>query len=163
VTRGTRVRSDVDLEQVEAGLHRLEAAANKRVRMALQMGAELIVNHAKRNHEYRDRTGRLTQSIRAEQVEGTLAEGFVVGLSAGGLRVEYAGHIEFGTRPHVIRARKAKALRFTVGGQDVFRRQVRHPGTRAYRFMQNAVDAKTKQVEQLIEDGMDLAAEEAGF
>lgn len=35
---------------------------------------------------------------------------------------------EFGTRPHVIRPRRRKALRFVVGGQTVFARKVNHPG-----------------------------------
>lgn len=33
-----------------------------------------------------------------------------------------------GTRPHVIRPRRARALRFTSGGTVVFARRVNHPG-----------------------------------
>lgn len=53
--------------------------------------------------------------------------------------VEYAEFVNDGTRPHVIRPRTAKALRFTVGGRVVYARVVRHPGTRGTRFLDRAL------------------------
>lgn len=47
--------------------------------------------------------------------------------------------IEKGTRPHVIRPRRAKVLAFVVDGRRVFSRLVHHPGTKAYRIMERAV------------------------
>ncbi|MFC9604538.1 hypothetical protein ACFTTN_13900 [Streptomyces niveus] len=44
-----------------------------------------------------------------------------------------------GTRPHIIRPRRAKALRFQVGGRVVFAAYVRHPGTRPNDFMGRAL------------------------
>lgn len=44
-----------------------------------------------------------------------------------------------GTRPHLIRPRRAKALRFEVGGDVVFSKLVRHPGTRPNPFLQRAL------------------------
>lgn len=41
-----------------------------------------------------------------------------------------ANYMEEGTQPHIIRPRRAKALRFHVGGRVVFAKMVRHPGTR---------------------------------
>ena len=43
--------------------------------------------------------------------------------------------LDQGSRPHVIRARRRKALRFTVNGKVVFRRSVMHPGTRGSGFL----------------------------
>lgn len=40
-----------------------------------------------------------------------------------------------GTRPHLIRPRRRKALRFDVGGETVFSKLVRHPGTDAHNFL----------------------------
>ncbi|MGW4825484.1 hypothetical protein ACWEP4_43080 [Streptomyces sp. NPDC004227] len=44
-----------------------------------------------------------------------------------------------GTRPHLIKPRRAKALRFEVGGQVVFSAYARHPGTRPNPFLQRAL------------------------
>lgn len=45
-----------------------------------------------------------------------------------------------GTRPHLIRPRRAAALRFEVdGGQVVYTKLVRHPGTRANPWLQRAL------------------------
>lgn len=46
-----------------------------------------------------------------------------------------------GTRPHVIRARRAKFLRFEVGGKIVYTKSVNHPGYRpSSDFVEDAVD-----------------------
>jgi len=44
-------------------------------------------------------------------------------------RAKYAAAVHDGSKPHIIRARKKKALRFEVNGKVIFRRSVRHPGT----------------------------------
>lgn len=56
-----------------------------------------------------------------------------------GSDLEYAGFVNDGTRPHVIRPRRAKALRFTVGGRVVFAKVVNHPGQRAQPFLDRAL------------------------
>lgn len=44
-----------------------------------------------------------------------------------------------GTRPHVIRPRRKKALRFTVGGRTVYAKRVQHPGNRPNNFLLEAL------------------------
>lgn len=44
-----------------------------------------------------------------------------------------------GSAPHIIAARRAKALRFEMNGAVVFRRSVRHPGTRGTKFLTRAL------------------------
>lgn len=46
-----------------------------------------------------------------------------------------------GTRPHVIRPVRARALRFEMGGRTVYARVVMHPGTQPNRFLQEALRA----------------------
>ncbi|MFI9026299.1 hypothetical protein [Streptomyces sp. NPDC053560] len=46
-----------------------------------------------------------------------------------------------GTRPHIIRPRRKKALRFDVGGQTVFAKVVHHPGTKPNNFLGRALRA----------------------
>ena len=58
----------------------------------------------------------------------------------------YAGFVEFGTKPHEIRAKPGKSLAFTMNGQQVFARVVHHPGTRAQPFVEDSFDAWAKSV-----------------
>ncbi|MFD6936263.1 hypothetical protein ACFWAP_08940 [Streptomyces goshikiensis] len=44
-----------------------------------------------------------------------------------------------GTRPHIIRPRRAKALRFEIRGREIFAAYVRHPGTRPNDFLGRAL------------------------
>lgn len=50
-------------------------------------------------------------------------------------------YVVHGTRPHVIRPVRARALRFTVGGRVVYATIVRHPGTRPNDFLTQALRA----------------------
>ncbi|MEU7323429.1 hypothetical protein ABZ682_23185 [Streptomyces griseoviridis] len=44
-----------------------------------------------------------------------------------------------GTRPHIIRPRRARVLRFEVDGRVVYSAIARHPGTRANNFLGRAL------------------------
>lgn len=46
-----------------------------------------------------------------------------------------------GTRPHVIRPVRARALRFTVGSQTVYAKVVHHPGSKPNNFLKEALRA----------------------
>lgn len=41
------------------------------------------------------------------------------------------GYVDEGTKPHIIRPKRAKILHFSVGGAEVFTSIVHHPGTKA--------------------------------
>lgn len=80
-------------------------------------------------------TGRLRASIRIEaRRTATLRSKFTIGSD-----VEYAAFVNDGTRPHIIRPRRAQALRFRIGGRIVYAKVVHHPGTRARPFLDKAL------------------------
>jgi hypothetical protein len=55
-------------------------------------------------------------------------------------RAPQAAMLEEGTRPHIIRPRRAKALRFlNRAGDVIFAKMVRHPGTRARPWLGPAI------------------------
>lgn len=81
------------------------------------------------------RTGRLRSSIRADPPRIFSLRGSVT----VGSDLEYAAFVNDGTKPHIIRPRRAKVLRFNVGGQTVFARVVNHPGTKARPFLDRAL------------------------
>lgn len=91
----------------------------------VQMGARFRV---------RVRTGKLISTIRKNP--GITARTQYVDVLAGGRGAAYVMIEHDGSRPHIIRARRRKALRIPVsGGGVIFRRQVRHPGTTGTYFL----------------------------
>ena len=59
---------------------------------------------------------------------------------------DYSADLEYGTKPHVIEPKTAKALHFKSDGQDVFAKKVNHPGTKPNPVMRNAAHKVQKQV-----------------
>jgi hypothetical protein len=82
-------------------------------------------------------TGRLRSSITHELVKS----GGGVMLARIGTNVSYARDVHEGTRPHVIRPRSARVLRFPAGGRIVYTAYVNHPGTRGRPFLRDALPA----------------------
>ncbi|RLI09368.1 hypothetical protein DRO32_00780, partial [Candidatus Bathyarchaeota archaeon] len=78
------------------------------------------------------RSGALARSVGSE-VRGSRA--------LVGVRARYAPFLEWGTRPHEIRPRSARALRFPMGGRLVFARRVLHPGIKPRFFVLSALEA----------------------
>lgn len=67
-------------------------------------------------------------------------------------KAKHAGYLEFGTRPHVIYASRAKALRFFVKGKAVFAKYVFHPGTRAYNVLSAATSKAIPKWLKILKD-----------
>lgn len=78
------------------------------------------------------RTGRMRQSIEIK----VMNEGVRIGPTT-----DYAAYVEYGTKPHEIRPKNKKALRFRMGNTLVFAKKVNHPGTKAQPFVRPAFDA----------------------
>lgn len=96
-------------------------------------------------------TGNLRSSIGSRFKNGGLT-GIVEATAA------HAAFVEFNTRPHVIRAKRAKFLRFKKGGTYHFRKSVQHPGTTAQPFMRPALDAERPHFIQEITNAATRAA-----
>jgi hypothetical protein len=63
-----------------------------------------------------------------------------------------AAYVTYGTRPHTITARNARALHWTSAGGEFFARSVQHPGTKANPFMEEALVASEGAVRTLVDD-----------
>jgi HK97 gp10 family phage protein len=79
-------------------------------------------------------TGRLRASIKIQRKLTFRGPTYTVYTN-----VKYAPYVEQGTRPHVIRPKTKKALKFKMGGRTVFATVVNHPGTRPQPFLGRAV------------------------
>lgn len=81
------------------------------------------------------RTGHLGQSIREDPQAWPGPLHVSGGVTA---HADYAAAVHQGSRPHVIRAKRAKALSFFWHGQQVFFKSVNHPGAKGRPFLLNA-------------------------
>jgi phage gpG-like protein len=128
------IQVSVDLSQVEnapAWFSRMPESLRRHLRPAiidLTRNLALRVRANLTGLMLRIVTGQLIGSIRQELIEDPTTIGGRVYTKG----VPYARILHFGgqTRPHVITARRARALRFQFNGATVFFRQVNHPGSR---------------------------------
>ena len=81
------------------------------------------------------RTGHLGRSIREDPQTWPSPLHVSGGVTA---HADYAAAVHQVSRPHVIRARRAKALSFFWHGQRVFFKSVNHPGSKGRPFLLNA-------------------------
>ena len=123
----------------------------REIRDAQQFG----LDHQRAHATFKTRTGKLQSGTRTRQQK--LGRRRVVTFSNA---VRYAHPIDLGARPHVIRARRARALRFFWPrvGRVVSFRSVNHPGNRAYRWLWRATRASGRIFEQGMSVGMQQIA-----
>jgi HK97 gp10 family phage protein len=143
-------------------LAQLPAKIEKNImRAALRAGANEFKAEAKANVPVDD--GDLRDSIRVS----TRSKGGTVyaSVKAGNKKAWYWHFVEFGTQPHIIKAKKAGSLQF--GG--TFAKSVMHPGAKPKPFMRPALDAKSgaavaavaaKVRERLTKEGINVPAPE---
>lgn len=138
-----------------------ERALEANVRAALVASAVGVANQARTSHEYKDRTRTLTNSIHSGRLSGSWTSGTLtvtVIADAG-----HAAPIEYGSRPHEIRPRRRKYLRFVVGGRTVFAKRVHHPGTRPYEFLAKALEVQMAAFEGRIGSAIEHSLQAAGL
>ncbi|MGW3565136.1 hypothetical protein ACWDSL_14795 [Streptomyces sp. NPDC000941] len=106
----------------------------------------LRVRGSRVERRLRERTERVT-NIAEREAPGSMGRyiSWKIQDGPGGLRgVIVCDHpavryVLNGTRPHIIRPRRSKVLRFDVDGRTVFAAYVRHPGTRPNNFLARAL------------------------
>lgn len=132
------------------------------LKIAAGMAAEDAVKIAKTDHDYKDKTGLLTNSIVVDGVYGAFKSNDLHAIIGAG--ADYALYVEKGTKPHKIKPKHRKKLRWAIEGGFMFAKEVQHPGTQGTRFLENAADAVTpKLAQEYIPDAVELAFVQAGF
>jgi HK97 gp10 family phage protein len=139
-----------ELSQVLDALASDKKLSNKVVRGILGKAAKPIIQKAQALAPKED--GDLRKSIGSIPGRGQgKGEQVYVGPRRGGRFKGYAGHlVEYGTAPHIIRAKAAGGLLHLRG--NVFAEQVHHPGAAAKPFMRPAYDAKKDEAIGIIKD-----------
>lgn len=109
----------VGAEQVRTNLRALGKQMADRALAATAVEVEQFIEGEAAKHNV---TGRLVRSIYKKRI----TEGWEIGHDP---RVApHAVFVHWGTRPHVIRPKRKKALRWPAGGKFVFAGVVNHPG-----------------------------------
>ena len=88
-------------------------------------------------------TGRLERNSYVDIIPngvelGVRNNGMMVDWRGG--RINYGAFVEYGTRPHTIKPKDKKALRWASGGGFVFAKKVNHPGYKGDSFLRNAAE-----------------------
>lgn len=71
-----------------------------------------------------------------------------------GSNLEYAQPLEEGSKPHKIKSKDGKPLRFQVNGKWVVVDEVNHPGTKPQPFLRPAIEENVGEIQDRIKRGM---------
>jgi hypothetical protein len=124
-------------------------AAPQIVREELEAGVGRATEEVQRQIRVRTpvRTGHLRDSLHVglrrtgpDEIEGRVI------LSP---HVSYFESVNYGHRAYTVEAKRAKALRFTVGGKVYFRRRVRIPATQGVHMVEEGVQAAEPTVRRI--------------
>ncbi|MHB8603896.1 MAG: phage virion morphogenesis protein [Thermoplasmatota archaeon] len=130
---------------------RLQAAAREApdrlqgaVSAWLQEAGQLAVGEMKRVtfERFKHPRGQLMGSIRASIESDRVTIG---------PNVPYAGWVDTGTQPHVIRPVNGSFLHFVVNGQDVYATEVHHPGFAGHHYVEETARRIEQPVARLLE------------
>lgn len=128
----------VDFREYDALVAKTDRVLSSEMDRATLKAARYGADYARRNHRHAKVTGLLTSSsmLRGERRSSSRNSSYA-SISNYAL---YARYVTNFTRPHIIRARNAKFLRFVGrGGRIVFTKSVKHPGNRGkFDFMHPA-------------------------
>lgn len=97
------------------------------------------------------RTGKLRRSTVFQIMGGPANQWLEIRQAARSPKGAFYGFfVREGTRPHDIVARNAKALRFEMGGEIIFRFRVHHPGTKPNPYHHRVLNRLRGQVQNIV-------------
>lgn len=116
----------------------LTGADSKPRQDVLALGRRIVANAQQRCPV---KTGTLRRSIGMDLA--VAGNQMTLGVFA---KARHASFVEQGTRPHAIRPKRARVLRFQAGGRTVFAAHVDHPGTRPRPFLRPAIEDEIRRL-----------------
>lgn len=115
---------------------------------ALLKMSQLVYDKAQAKADVHTKTGALASSV---YNEGSPGNPFQREVGFDSRIAPYAIFVHWGTKPHKIRPRNRKFLRFVgSGGGFVFAKEVNHPGYAGDPFLVNAMNEAVAQFDQII-------------
>lgn len=120
--------ADVYIKAITNGPLRYQQATDGLIKQDINKSKQVASSNAPR------KTGNLRDSIKTQRISNMHHMLFVDNRKA-----PYGIFQEIGTKPYIIRPRRAKVLRFVVDGKPVFSMKVKHPGIKGVFFVKRAV------------------------
>lgn len=118
-------------ERVRNAFKQLSDAAQRSV---LAKTANDVKNYVEQQADTHTKEGALFRSVYIKKIN----EGFEVGHDE---RIApHAKFVHWGTKPHVIKPKNKKALRFVAGGKFAFAKAVNHPGYIGHPWLVHALE-----------------------
>jgi hypothetical protein len=133
---------------IQQTVRELQQLTPKLERSVLLDMSQIAYDSAQRSagqHENTGSTGALFQSLYNRQIP----KGREVGHDPQ--RAPHAVFVQFGTRPHEIRPKTKKALRWARGGEFFFAKVVHHPGYIGDPYMVSAADDAIRQFAAIVD------------
>jgi len=142
----------VELEGVELVLDTLVKTPAKIMKRFWQLSATFAEKELLKNVRPHSKTGRLERNAYVDVEDngielGIRNQGMMVDSKFG--RVNSSFFVEKGTKPHIIKPKKKKSLRWVGGSGFVFAKEVHHPGYKGDPFLRNSADATFKNLNKL--------------
>jgi len=134
------------VEGVQQTLARIIPKSERAVLMLAERVHELAVAGAEKHRK----TGALVDAFGHGPKK--IAGGWEIG--ADRQRAPHAVFVHWGTKPHVIRPKNKKALRWAAGGSFIFAKFVNHPGYKGDPFLINAANQAIREFPQMVEQSM---------
>lgn len=150
---------DFDVAGLVEGLEMLESEIDAATTQAMRTSVELVAATARELAP--KKTSELTESIQALPVTGSFSAGTLEGEVAAG--AAHALPQEEGARPHDIRPKFRRSLRFPVEGGYGFAKVVKHPGNKPQPFMAPALERNASDIAAEFGAAIELALRRAGF
>nr|DAZ15036.1 MAG TPA: Minor capsid protein [Caudoviricetes sp.] len=136
-----------DFEKVSRAFDKSAQAVKAVARVQVKMATRDVRNYAADHHRFTTRSGDTERSIVSE-VNGTSGKVW--------LGTKVAVYLHEGTKPHDIRPRMKKVLRFPVQGGFAFARRVHHPGTPKDQFLYDAAEKISPDIQRRFDRAIDV-------
>ena len=121
-------------------------------RLTILRMSQIAYDSTQRGAGRHSKSGALFQSVYNRAIPG----GREVGHDPQ--RAPHALFVNFGTRPHIIRPKEKKALRWVMGNRFIFAKFVRHPGYKGDAYILDAAADAMAQFKQIVDQATKDAA-----
>jgi len=142
-----------NVDAVASFVGELPAKLEKRVLLDMSQVAYDAMQQGADKHT---KTGALFQSV----YNRAIPKGREVGHDPARTRTDFAGgmsysvFVNFGTRPHIIRPKNKKALRWAAGNGFAFAKLVRHPGYIGDNYTERAAQEAVRQFDRIVTEAL---------